>query len=127
MRHMADAPQERRVTLGLWCAVAAAGMYGGYFGAAQGVLLLALMGILLDSNLQRVNGIKNVLAFLVNGTAAVIFIAFAHVNWAVAACIAVGSTVGGFLGSAVGRRLPQTVLRVIIVVVGIVAIIKLVA
>jgi uncharacterized protein len=109
----------------LWLGVFATGVYGGYFGAAQGVLLLALLGIFLDEDLQRVNGLKNVLAMLVNATAAVLFVVVAHVDWTIVACVAVGSTLGGLLGASVGRRLPPAVLRAVVVGVGLVAIVHL--
>ena len=88
-----------------------AGVYGGYFGAAQGVLLMAILGIGLDETLQRNNAIKNVLAAVVNGVAGVLFILVADVDWRVVALIAVGSVIGGQLGATVGRRLPAPVLR----------------
>ncbi len=102
------------------------GMYGGYFGAAQGVLLLGLMGVSLDEDLQTLNGIKNVLTGLVNGTAAVLFVALADVAWAVAGLIAVGAFLGGLLGARIGRRLSPAVLRGVIVVVGLAAIVGVV-
>ncbi|HEX5862343.1 MAG TPA: sulfite exporter TauE/SafE family protein [Nocardioides sp.] len=105
----------------VWPAVAGAGVYGGYFGAAQGVLLMAILGIGVDDDLQRHNATKNVLALLVNGVAALVFIAVADVDWTVAGLIAVGSVVGGQIGAGVGRRLPAGLLRAVIVVVGIVA------
>ncbi|MDQ2837433.1 MAG: sulfite exporter TauE/SafE family protein [Actinomycetota bacterium] len=108
----------------LWVLVLFTGVYGGYFGAAQGVLLLAAMGALLDSNLQRVNGLKNVLALLVNLVAGLLFIVFAHPNWVFVAIIAVSSAIGGQLGAVVGRRLPSTVLRAVIVLVGLAALVK---
>ncbi|MDP9863565.1 MULTISPECIES: sulfite exporter TauE/SafE family protein [Streptosporangium] len=110
----------------LWLGVFAAGIYGGYFGAAQGVLLIGLLGSFLDDDLQRVNAAKNVLSLLVNATAAVLFIVVAEVDWRAVALVALGATVGGFLGAKVGRKLPAPVLRGFIVCVGIVAIIKLV-
>ena len=103
-----------------------AGVYGGYFGAAQGVLLIALMGLLLDESLQRINGAKNVLAGLVNLTAALLFILVAEVAWAAAGLIALGSVLGGQVGATVGRRLPAVWLRGIVVVVGLVAVTKVV-
>lgn len=109
----------------MWVAVLGTGIYGGYFGAAQGVLLLAIMGIGLTETLPRINAVKNVLAFLVNGIAAVIFIVIADVNWWAAGAIAVGAVCGAQIGGRVGRRLPPTVYRVIIVVVGLAAIINL--
>lgn len=111
----------------VWPAVLLAGVYGGYFGAAQGVLLMAILGIGVDDLLQRHNATKNVLALVVNGVAALVFIAVADVDWAVAGLIAVGSVVGGQIGAGVGRRLPPLVLRVVIVVVGVVALVTLLA
>jgi len=100
--------------------------YGGYFGAAQGVLVIGLLGIFINENLQRINGAKNVLVGIVNGAAAVVFIAFAHVDWVVAALIAVGSSAGGLLGSLLGRRLPPLVMRIIVVLIGVIAAVKLI-
>jgi uncharacterized membrane protein YfcA len=110
----------------VWPAVSLAGVYGGYFGAAQGVLLMAILGIGIDESMQRHNATKNVLALIVNGIAAVVFILVAHVNWPVAGLIAVGSVIGGQLGATVGRRLSPTVLRAVIVVVGLVAVVSFV-
>ena len=111
----------------LWFGVFATGVYGGYFGAAQGVLLIAMLGIAFTDSLQRINGVKNVLAGLVNGIAAVLFIAFSQVSWTAAGLIALGSVLGGQIGARVGRRLPPTALRAVIVCVGIAAIVKLLA
>jgi len=105
----------------LYVAVFAVGVYGGYFGAAQGVLLMAILGIGLTETLQRNNGAKNVLAGLVNLVAAIVFIAVAPVDWLVAGLIAAGSIVGGQLGATVGRRLSPLALRIFIVVVGVAA------
>jgi uncharacterized membrane protein YfcA len=105
----------------VWPGVLLTGVYGGYFGAAQGVLLMAVLGNGVDETLQRLNAVKNVLAAIVNGVAGVLFVAVADVDWRVAALIGVGSVVGAQLGATVGRRLPGTVLRVVIVVVGVVA------
>lgn len=111
----------------LWSVVLATGVYGGYFGAAQGVLLIAALGTLLDTDLQRVNGIKNVLAGLVNAVAGVIFIVLAHPNWTYVAIIAVSSAVGGQIGGQIGRRLSPVLLRGVIVVVGVAALVKFVS
>ena len=105
----------------VWPAVAGAGVYGGYFGAAQGVLLMAILGIGVDDDLQRHNATKNVLALLVNAVAAVVFVVVADVDWPVAGLIAVGSVVGGQIGAGVGRRPPATLLRAVIVEVGVTA------
>ncbi len=113
--------------LWVWVLVMLTGVYGGYFGAAQGVLLMAIMGIGIQDSLQRLNGTKNVLAGLVNAVAAVIFIAVAEVDWLIAGLIAVGSVVGGQIGATVGRRLPPLALRMVIVTVGVVAIVAFVS
>jgi len=105
----------------------AVGVYGGYFGAAQGILLLGMLALALPDSLQRINALKNVLAGLTNLVAGLVFvIAAQHVSWAVAALLAVGSALGGQVGARVGRRLPPPVLRAVIVAVGIAAILKLV-
>jgi uncharacterized protein len=106
--------------------VAAAGAYGGYFGAAQGVLVIGLLGSFLDEPLQRVNGAKNVLVAIVNGTAAIVYMIFAHVAWLAVLLIAVGSTIGGLVGARYGRRLPPLALRVLVVVIGVVSVVKLI-
>ncbi|MFI7339366.1 sulfite exporter TauE/SafE family protein [Streptomyces sp. NPDC050085] len=111
----------------VWLGVLGTGVYGGYFGAAQGVLLMGMFGAVLRDDLQRLNAAKNVLASLVNGIAAVVFIAVADVDWAVAALIAAGSTAGGLIGARVGRRLPPAVLRGVIVTVGVTASVFLIA
>ncbi len=102
-----------------------ASVYGGYFGAAQGVLYLSLMGLLLHDDLQRVNAVKNILGALVNGVAAVFFLFVAEFDWTAVLLIAVGSTIGGQLGAKVGRRLSPAVLRGVIIAVGVVAILQL--
>jgi uncharacterized membrane protein YfcA len=108
-------------------AVFASGVYGGYFGAAQGIMLLAILGLSLpDEDLQRVNALKVVLAGLVNLVAGIIFIFAAHVAWLPALLIAIGSIIGGIAAARWGRRLPAPALRAVIVVVGITAIIRLI-
>ncbi|WMX47737.1 sulfite exporter TauE/SafE family protein [Streptomyces roseicoloratus] len=102
-----------------------ASIYGGYFGAAQGVLYISLMGLLLTDSLQRINAVKNILGAVVNGVAAVFFLFVADFDWTAVLLIAVGSTIGGQIGAKVGRRLPPTVLRGVIIAVGIVAILQL--
>ena len=112
----------------LWTGIYGTGVYGGYFGAAQGIILLALMGIAMpDEDLQRINALKNVLAALVNGVAAVIFIFAADVAWLPAVLLAGGAAVGGQVGARIGKRLSPALLRGVIVVVGVAAIIQLVA
>jgi uncharacterized protein len=108
-------------------AVFASGIYGGYFGAAQGILLLAILGLSLDEDLQRINALKVVLAGLVNAVAGIVFVCFANIAWGVAALLAIGSMLGGIIGARVGRRLPPDALRAVVVVVGVAAIVRLVA
>ena len=110
-------------TLGVF----ATGVYGGYFGAAQGILLLAILSLALDEEPQRINALKVVLAGLVNLVSGILFVFLAHVAWAPAALIAAGSVLGGVLGARFGRRLPAEILRAVIVVVGIAAIVYLLA
>jgi uncharacterized membrane protein YfcA len=100
-------------------------IYGGYFGAAQGVLMMALMGMLLTDDMQRINAAKKVLAFVIDGVAAVFFLFVSHVDWAAVGLIAVGSTLGGQLGARIGRRLPPPALRATIILVGLAAVIRL--
>jgi uncharacterized membrane protein YfcA len=103
------------------------GVYGGYFGAAQGILLLAIFGLTIDDDIQRLNALKNVLAMIVNVVAAVIFLFSGRVAWEAAGILAVGSTFGGQLGARIGRRLPPAALRGVVVAVGVVAIVQLLA
>ena len=105
--------------------VFAAGVYGGYFGAAQGVLLIALLGIFLDDHLQRLNAAKNVLAGTVNGVAAVLFVLLADVAWPPALLLGAGAVLGGQIGARIGRSLPAAALRWVVVAVGLAAIVKL--
>lgn len=109
----------------LWLGILVTAVYGGYFGAAQGVIFLALMGILLTEPLQRTNAVKNVLAVIVKGVAAVVFVIIGGADWPVVGLLALGTLAGGFLGARVARKLPPVVLRGVIVVIGVAAIVKL--
>jgi uncharacterized membrane protein YfcA len=120
-RHDATGGMPYHGTWWVWPGVALTGVYGGYFGAAQGVLLMAVLGTGVDEDLQRLNAVKNVLAAVVNAIAGLIFIVVADVDWWVVLLIGVGSVIGGQIGATVGRRLPSTALRVVIVLVGVVA------
>lgn len=112
---------------GAMAATALVGVYGGYFGGAQGILLVGALGTLMTESLQRLNALKNGLTTAVNTVAAVTFLVVApsQVDWRVVALIAVGSTAGGLIGSRIGRKLPQPVLRAVIIVVGLLAIVNL--
>ena len=129
----AHRPQHRqsgrdgRAGRGTTLAVGAAGVYGGYFGAAQGILNLAVLSLTIDDDLQRLNAAKVVLTGLVNLVSGIVFVFAADVNWAAAGLIAGGSLLGGVIGAHVGRRLPRPALRGLIVIVGVFAIVRLVA
>jgi uncharacterized protein len=105
-----------------------AGVYGGYFGAAQGVILIGLLSALSAEPLQRLNGYKNVLGTVVNAVAAVTFmvVAWDRIDWPAAGLVALGAFGGGYLGSTVGRRLPPNALRGFVIVIGVLAIVKMV-
>lgn len=113
----------------LIAAVGLAGVYGGYFAAAQGVLLMGILGVLLAQDLQMSNGLKNLLVGVVNLVAATIYTIAAHdrIAWAMVACIAIGSLIGGWLGARIGRRLSPILLRGAIVALGIVALWRILA
>jgi len=114
---------------GLIVCIVLIAVYGGYFGAGQGVLLLGVMGLLLAEDLHRINGAKNILALINNGVPAVMFIVLApeYVHWGAAGCIAVGAAIGGTIGSRYGRRLPVPALRGLIVAVGLAAAVQTLA
>ena len=124
-RRQDDGPPRDRIRLML-AAVFAVGIYGGYFGAAQGIMLIGLLATMLPDDMQRLNALKNALALTANLTAAVLFMTVHHIDWAVAGLIALGSMVGGFLGGRYGRRMSPAVMRATIVAVGVVAIVRLV-
>ena len=123
-RHRGHAHE--RIAAATLAAVFVTGVYGGYFGAAQGILLLAILSLALDDALQRVNAVKNVLAGLANLLSGAIFALVAHVAWPAVGLIALGSITGGAFGARYGRRLPPAPLRALIVAVGVVAIVRLV-
>ncbi|HTR75254.1 MAG TPA: sulfite exporter TauE/SafE family protein [Solirubrobacterales bacterium] len=104
----------------------AVGVYGGYFGAAQGVILLAALRFLIPDDLQRLNGLKNVMVGIANGVAAILFVIVAHVAWDAAALVAVGSISGAQVGARYGRRIPEGALRWTVVGVGVIVAIVLI-
>jgi uncharacterized membrane protein YfcA len=124
-RHEATGGMPYHGTRWVWPGVLVTGVYGGYFGAAQGVILISILAILVVDDLQRLNGLKNVLVAIVNGVAAVVFMLVAPVSWPVVVLIAIGSVIGGQLGAIFGRRLRPNVLRAGIVVVGMTVAIRL--
>ena len=116
-----------RVTVPLMVVIFACGVYGGYFGAAQSVLIMGIFGLMLHDTIQRQNGLKNIIAGMVNAVAALLFVFFRHVDWQAAGLIAAGAIVGGVIGARVGKRLSPAVLRAVIVVIGVAALVKLLA
>jgi uncharacterized protein len=106
-----------------------AGVYGGYFVAAQGILLVGILGVFLTGTIQNANAMKNILVLGVNMVAAISYLIFAfdRINWLVVLLIAIASTIGGLLGSKVGRRLSPRVLRAVIFSLGIVALAVMIA
>ncbi|MCX4238204.1 sulfite exporter TauE/SafE family protein [Streptomyces sp. NPDC020707] len=109
----------------LFVGLTLASVYGGYFAAAQGIIYMSLMGVLLDETMQRLTAVKNVLVAVVNTVAATFFLFVADFDWTAVALIAVGSAIGGQLGAAVGRRFSPVVLRTLIVTIGTVALVQL--
>jgi uncharacterized membrane protein YfcA len=101
-------------------AVGIASVYGSYFGAGLGVILLAVLGLLLADGLQRLNALKGVLSLLVNVAGVGVFVVAAEVDWLAAALLAVGAVVGAYLGVRLARRLPAQVVRTAVVITGIV-------
>jgi hypothetical protein len=130
LRRVLPAPAQepsRRARTAVLAALSVCGIYGGYFGAAQGILLLAILGFALPERLQVANAVKNVLNLITNVVAAVVFVFVADVAWDAALLIAAGSVVGGLLGARLGRRLGPGVLRAVVVAVGGVALVRLLA
>lgn len=125
VRRLADRPRREHGGPLVWIFIFGTGMYGGYFGAAQGVLLIAVLALGLDETLQRVNAAKNVLAGLANLVGGIIFILVADVNWAAAGLIAIGAILGGVTGARIARKLPPAALRAVVVAIGVVAIVTL--
>lgn len=118
------------VSLALTVLVFFAGIYGGYFVAAQGILLMGVLGIFLAASIQQANGVKNLLVAVVNLTAAISYVIVDYlvrepdervILWGVVLVIAVGSTLGGLFGAWIGRRLKPVVLRTVIITLGLVA------
>lgn len=125
VRRLADRPRREHGGPLVWIFIFGTGMYGGYFGAAQGVLLIAVLALGLDETLQRVNAAKNVLAGLANLVGGIIFVLVANVNWAAAGLVALGAILGGVTGARIARKLPPAALRAVVVVIGVVAIVTL--
>ncbi|MPZ48277.1 MAG: TSUP family transporter [Dehalococcoidia bacterium] len=93
-------------------------VYGGYFGAAMGIIMLALFGLLLSEDMQHANALKGLVAMAVNGIAVVYFAIFGEVAWEAAAIMAVAALAGGYMGVGVARKLPKEKLRLVAVTWG---------
>lgn len=102
------------------------GLYGGYFGAGSGVMMAAVLGLGLDIEFRVVNALKTLAVMAANLVATLVFVLVADLDWRAIALLALGSVGGGYLGALVGRRLPATLLRALIVVAGLVAFVILV-
>ncbi|MBT3165222.1 sulfite exporter TauE/SafE family protein [Streptomyces sp. Vc74B-19] len=124
-RRPADRPVRRDGGWPLSTGLTLASVYGGYFAAAQGIIYISLMGLVLDEPLQRLNAVKNVLVAVVNTVAATLFLFVADFDWTAVALVAAGSALGGQLGAMTGRRFRPAVLRALVVAVGTVALVQL--
>lgn len=126
--HVEGSPDPTWHVVALMAGVLVAGIYGGYFGAAQGVILMGLLSTLSTEPLQRLNGVKNVLGTIVNAIGSLVFVVVSPelISWSIALMVGVGALLGGVIGARVGRRLPPNVLRAVIVVIGVVGIVKMV-
>lgn len=121
LRGLVGHPQDvspKRATVMLHAAVFLCALYGGYFNAALGVLLVAGLALVLDETLARVNALKNLLSALIGVVTILVYSVFGPVNWAAVAVIAPATVIGGYLGARVARRLPANVLRAVIVTFG---------
>ena len=115
--HPAQLPERRR-TVSLHLMVGLGAVYGGYFGAALGVMLVAGLGLVLDQTLARVNALKNIVSAVVGWVTVLVFALIGQVDWTAAGIVAPATLVGGYVGARVARRLPAAVLRAIIVTFG---------
>ncbi|MET7751883.1 sulfite exporter TauE/SafE family protein [Micromonospora sp. NPDC005367] len=121
LRRLVGHPRDlspRRRTVTVQAIVGLGAVYGGYFGAALGVMLVAGLALVLDATLARVSAIKNLLSAVVGLTTLVVFALFGPVNWAAVAVVAPATLVGGYVGARLVRRLPPLVLKTLIVLFG---------
>jgi hypothetical protein len=116
-----DAPPSPARATALAAAQLLVSIYGGYFGAGMGILMLAALGLYGIHDIHRRNGLKNVLGAAINGVAGIYFVASGAIAWADAGLLAAGAIVGGLTGAAIGRRLPKRVVEAIVVTMGVAA------
>lgn len=120
-------PHKRRGMLPLHAMVGIGSVYGGYFGAALGVMLVAALGLVIDASIAKVSALKNAISALVGFITLLVFAVFGPVNWADVAVLAPATVTGGYLGARVARRLPARILKILIVsFAGIVGVVLLV-
>jgi uncharacterized protein len=117
-RLIGDDAADRTRSVALWVGIFLAAVYGGYFGAAMGVIILAVLSLTLPDTIARASGIRTVLSVLANGVAAMVFIIHGHLQWGAAGLLAIGCLVGGYVGAAAARRLPAPALRVVVIAIG---------
>ncbi len=120
--HRLASQGDEHVPLLLLCATFALAVYGAYFGAGLGILMLAFLGILLPDDIQQSNALKGMLSLIINAVAVLYFIAFGPVRWAAVIVMGIGAVAGGYLGVGVARRLGRTWLRVAVIAYGLVVV-----
>ncbi|WP_210502703.1 sulfite exporter TauE/SafE family protein [Nocardioides xinjiangensis] len=120
-RHGEELAERRHMSPATTAFATVTGVYGGYFGAGAGVMMVAVLGLGTDLELRVVNGLKTLSLMVGNIVAGVVFVLVADPRWDVAALLAAGSLVGGYVGARVGRRLPDAVFRWAVVAAGVVA------
>ena len=127
-RHEGPAPEERtRMSPATTFLTGLTGVYGGYFGAGSGVMAMAVLGLGLDVEMRILNALKTVAVMAGNIVAGLIFLVIADLDWRAIMLLGLGSVVGGYVGSRIGRRIPPTLLRALIVVAGLTAAVVLLA
>ncbi|HZP56982.1 MAG TPA: sulfite exporter TauE/SafE family protein [Dehalococcoidia bacterium] len=123
--HRLGALHEQHVPLTLHVATFLLAIYGAYFGAGLGIIMLALLGILMPDDIQRSNALKGMLSLLINAVAVIYFVFFGPVRWLAAAVMAAGAVAGGYLGVGVARRLGRRWLRIAVIAYGLIVVIVL--
>jgi uncharacterized membrane protein YfcA len=122
LRGLVGHPREmsaRRRIITLQIVVFVGAIYGGYFGAALGVMYVAALALVIDEPLNRINALKNVLSAAVGLVTLVVFAIFANIHWGAVLALAPATIIGGYVGARLARRLPARVLRILIVMFGV--------
>jgi uncharacterized membrane protein YfcA len=113
-----DAPPSRRMVAGAVAFQFLVGLYGGYFGAGIGILMLAALAMIGLADIHRMNAVKSLLGLVINGTSVVVFVASSNVHWPYALAMAAASSVGGYVAARTARRVNRTIVRRLVVVLG---------